>query len=685
NDAKAGGGGACGGGNGGGGPPTGMARDMRGGNGSGAGQVPGLGGRGGRLSCLASCYTGNGYDGDGGGSGGGGGTFATQGDPRYDDAVYSGTQFQQKRGLGGAGCSGGYGRSNALPGGEPAASVFTDDRLDNDFWGSGISVRAGRRLRITGELTAPTGGSGGGGGGDTSVKTPGSPCSPTDSNFANDYSGGGGGGGGGVLIVKALGKIEITSTGRITADGGNGGGGEQAGASGEAGGGGGGSGGLVVLMSASRIVIHAHQNNGRYTFRGDPTHPNNSNTDRNYNFAISADGGICTTGNFGSLNVPSKYPGNGQSVRHGSQYDRKPLGAFGGMGVVQLMTPPGDNADGTNTYLDDRIEVVLPANPPAGIDKRTILGWRGIPDEHGTYYDDFDNVIPSTFGEGDIRPAPVLLPVPFNSKSRLRSKWIDTGSSRRRLLAQPNGARVLRDDGNNVTGPVYAFAGLDQGGHRPGYVKYAAVGQSAVRIEYPTAVEATKVTGIDAAASHLGAPAYRLLLERPSLGDQVDRYAQYEAELLGVGGAAIGSQRILSHDSSSMLLAVDGSLLPTGIEQVRVLAKFFKVTTDGSEGLGHTWLYDEQPVPEANVRIGFAFHQDPSVATGRYPADPEQFVYDLDDAGLQAWILANGAPAFLQWDVTFDMTYDPFDTGARSLRPNSPRPMLEYLRIPFRF
>ena len=685
NFAKAGGIGVCAGGNGGDGTPSGTSRDMRGGTGNGPGQVPGLGGAGGRLACLATCYTGNGYNGNGGGSGGGGGAFATQGDPTYDTATYTGTQFLQKTGAGGVGCSGGYGRAGTLPGGEAGRRVFADARADNDFWGSGISLRSGRRIRIVGELSVPVGGGGGGGGGDTSVLTPGTPCSPTDSNFANDYSGGGGGGGGGVLIVKAIGKIEITSTGKISADGGHGGGGEQAGSCGEAGGGGAGSGGLVVLMSATKIVIHPHHTNGRYTFRGDTAHPNNDATNKNYDFAISADGAVCTTGGFSQPNVAGKYPGNGQNVRPGSQYDSKPLGAFGGMGVVQLMTPPGDNSDGTNTFLDDRIEVVLPASPPAGIDKRTILGWRGIPDETGTYYDDFNNVIPSTFGEGDIRPAPILLPVPFNSKSRARSRWIDTGRSQRRLVATAGGARAIVDNGSNAAGPIYEFAGLDQAGSEPGYVGYEPIGQNAVRIPYPTPVAATAVTAIDAAATHLGAPAYRLTLASPTLGERPDRYAQYEAELLDGGGVLIGSHRILAHGDAELVLATDGDLLPSGIQQVRVRAKFFQLTTNGSEGLGNTWSFDGSPVPEANVRIGFAFHQDPGATTGRFPADPESFVYDMADADLQTWIQANGQPAFVQWDVMFDMTYDPHGTGARSLSPASPRPRLEYLRIPFRF
>lgn len=689
NFAKAGGVGVCGGGNGGPGTPSGIARDLRGGTGNGPLQVPGTGGGGGRIACLSGCYTGTGYRGSGGGSGGGGGTLATQGDPWYDDTVYAPGTFDQKRGIGGRGCSGGAGTRTAfLEGGEAGVAVFTDSRLDNDFWGSGVSLRPNRSVRITGELSVPMGGGGGGGGGDTAHNTS---CSTTDPTFTNDYSGGGGGGGAGVLIVKALGQIEITATGKITADGGNGGGGEQVGACGEAGGGGAGSGGLVVLMSATGIKIHAHRDGNRYTYSGDPSLPNNSSTDKNYDFAISADGGVCGTGNFGTPVVANKYPANGQNVMSGNQYDGNPLGALGGMGIVQLMTPPGNNADGTNTFLDDNIEFEIPLNAPAGIDKRVMLGWRGIPDENGDYYDDFDNIIPQSFGAGDIRPQPILLPVPFNAKSRVRSKWLDTGASLRRMVTTETGSRALLNNGTNVQGPIYEFAGLDLNSTEQGYIDYESVGQSGVNVLYPTVVSKVGIASLSANATYLGQPAYQIDLAAAALGTQADRYAQYEAELLNSSEAVIGSLRILSHDEDTLLLAADGGLLPAGATDLRVRAKFFRVETNGSEGLGPVYLGDgDEATPVGNVRIGFAFHSDPAAGpAGRVPAanDPSPFIYDMaNDARLQAYIQANGsAPQFVQWDITFDMTYRPGTTTPPGLSPRSPRPGLDFLRLPFRF
>lgn len=704
NFAKAGGVGVCGGGNGGEGTPSATQRDLRGGTGRGPLQAAGKGGRGGYLACTSGCYTGSGYNSSGGGSGGGGGTMATQGDLNWRGTIPTGiqpntsgnTQFQQVLGYGGAGCSGtSQNRTAFLAGGEPGDLLFTDTRVDNNFWGSAIDVN--RNLRITGELSVPVGGGGGGGGGDTSGQQD---CTLTGSNPTNDYSGGGGGGGAGVLIVKALQEITITQTGKIEADGGNGGGGEQVGACGEAGGGGGGAGGMVILMSAKGIIIEAHGDqsvgtNGRFVY-GSPsttataTHPYLGN---DYSFAISADGGVCRTGGFGSVNVQGKYRPSGQAMFAGTSYDGEPLGGLGGMGIVQLMVPPGENlVDGTNTRLDDNISFRLPGSTVdlLGDSKRQLLGWRGFPDATGTYVDDFGNPTNIGSNEGDIRPSPIVMPVPFNSKSRVRSKWIDTGSSQRRPLAAGDGLpRGLVTAGGAEVGPTFEFAGTDVSSVVAGYVDYEVVGQS-VRIRYPTAVAPTTISSIDTNATYLGENAYRISLTNGTLGNEDNRYAQYEAELLNSAGSVLAGYRILSHTANEMLVEATAGLIPTQADRVQVRSKFFKVVTSGAEGLGSTYQpLGGQPIPISNVRIGFAFHQDPdpsNIMAGRYPETSEQdFVRDLNDPGLQAWIAANGAPRYVQWDVIFDMAFKPGPAAPPALNPSTPRPQLDFLRLPFRF
>lgn len=357
--------GACTGGNGGQGSPVFTDRSFLGQAGFGAFQVPGLGGRGGRLSCLPPF---------GSGSGGGGGGFATIGDAFYLSA--DGDPVLQALGFGGYG-------SGGVPGGAPGASPFADGRPENDF--IGVSWDLNRRVVIQGELTMLRGGQGGGGGGDRALQ-----CTTNDPLFINDAKGGGGGAGGGAVLVLAFNDLTIGPQGRVSADGGDGGGGEQAGSNNQGGGGAGGSGGLVVLAAGNRIALHAH---GETYANGD------------YDFAITADGGIGAQGNFAGVGISSKYPPAPTAAYASS------AGGFGGMGIVQLFARPGNNVDGTNTILDDSIDVYRNGVPLLGTEKQRYLGWRGWPDRFGNWVDDAGQATANEGREGDVRPAPVLLPL----------------------------------------------------------------------------------------------------------------------------------------------------------------------------------------------------------------------------------------------------------------------------------
>lgn len=362
NFPAAGGAGACGGGYGGMGSPNAMARSVTGEFGFGPNNAIGGGGAPGQLDCLLACAT---------GSGGGGGALATQGDPSYPLVT-----FQAVRGQGGQVCG-------PVPGGLPGVLPFTDGRDDNDFWGLAYDLNRG--VAVMGELPLPIGGQGGGGGGDTAVS-----CAVNDPLFVNDSKGGGGGGGGGIVAVVAQGKV-IVRGGRITANGGHGGGGEQAGSSNEAGGGGGGSGGMVLVFGGRGLELHA---------LGE-TYANN-----NYEFCISADGGVCLTSGFGGGPVVTgKYPPVAQA------YGNAALGGFGGMGVVQLYAPVGSNADNTNTILDDGIDVYVQGSLATGALKQRFLAWRGFRNNSGVRVDDFGQPTNIGANEGDIRPSPVLFPV----------------------------------------------------------------------------------------------------------------------------------------------------------------------------------------------------------------------------------------------------------------------------------
>jgi len=379
--AKSGGVGGPAGGNGGAGTPATTAQSLYGQSGFGPGNAPGLGGRGGLLSFVAAC---------GRGSGGGGGSFATAGDPWFRTPAGTGTSFLQRAGNGGMGCLGVSGSANRtlLPG--TAGPVrFVDARPDNDFFGLGYDFAA--QQFVQGELSSLTGGAGGGGGGDMSNDN-----TLFSSNWPLDASGGGGGGGGGCLVIVALNRIVVGDTGSITANGGHGGGGEQAGSSNKGGGGGGGSGGLLILVAANEIELHV---------KGE-TYANND-----YDFVLSADGGVCRTSGYLPPYIVGKYPPNGQPTIAGNVYDSYPHGGFGGMGVVQMIAPIGNNTDGTNTRLDDNIRLFRNGTPLTGAEKQRYLAWRGFIDANGVRVDDLGNAIVIGDDEGDIRPTPHLLPL----------------------------------------------------------------------------------------------------------------------------------------------------------------------------------------------------------------------------------------------------------------------------------
>ncbi|MEC9047366.1 MAG: Ig-like domain-containing protein [Planctomycetota bacterium] len=685
NVAKEGGAGVCGGGDGGAGSPSALLRDIAGAPGNGPLQAAEQGGRGGTLSCTAGC---------GRGSGGGGGSLSTQGDPGYKQLIRpAGTVpigtgnppplnpfaiFQQQTGIGGQGCSGPAGTvTRSLEGAVPGPTVFVDARTDNDFWG--VGVRYDTSLRITGELSVPIGGGGGGGGGDLSYN---SECGVEDPNFENDSSGGGGGGGGGVLIVKALGDIIISDGGRITADGGSGGGGEPSSTSTRGGGGGGGSGGMVILMSAKSIVINAKSGDGQsYSYR-----------DNDYDFAISADGGVCVTGNAPPV-VAGKYPASGSAVTEQSTliYDSSPLGGFGGMGIVQLMVPPGElNSDNTNTVLDDNIRILTGGLEANGQQKIDLLSWRGYPNSFGQGVDDQgQEVNPQGLDEGEIRPRPHLLPTPFGSSSRLRSKWIDTGATARRALSlDDNLPRGIVEQGGALAGPGYEWAGVeeDPASVALGYAKYEISQGRGVTV-FPEAVAPAGILTSNANASFQGRLAYRVTLSSAALGATDDRYVQYEAELLDNSGSRLGSYRILSHTANELVLSTESGALEVAATQVRVVQKFFEIITDGLEGLGSTYGGSQSNrVPIANIRFGFAFHQNPQdPAAQRFPAAPGTYAYDLSDPTVQEQIRQLGAN-FVQWDLLFDTKFRAaVGDSPPDLNPETPRPELHFLRLPFRF
>jgi hypothetical protein len=724
--------GACGGGNGGRGSPSATDSDRQGENGFGPFQTPSGGGRGGQHSCTSSVQN------CGRGGGGGGGSFSTQGDPHYILAWVTNPP-QPTYPFVGLGRGGRMCLSNNGTQAEPGPLGFTDTRRDNNFWGAGIDQarNGGAGLRVLGELLNTRGGSGGGGGGDS-----GSRC-PPNPGFITDTKGGGGGAGGGIIVIKALGRVIIKGSGLINANGGNGGGGEQAGTNGNAGGGGAGSGGMIVIMSGSGIHIVRH---GQPTQSGVGAYADgvvNSATNGAYDFAIQCDGGVGLRGPFQGNAIDGKYPGRGGPTAN-SVWDVNPIGGFGGMGLVQLMAPPGDrpitdSPDGTRTRLDDNIFFydddarltlgLASPNPHApggpamtGTLKARFIGWRGFINEAGVGMDDVGMEVRlpnNNNGEGDIRPSPILLPAPFGAISRARSRWIDTGATVR--VPDPTGVdntprrmveRVDQSDPTNPftslkAGPTYLFSGLFHGASEPqGYVRYE---QSATGVQrfVPAVLSApAAVAGVEGNATWRGKSAYLLRLAAPSavLGQIPGRYTGYRAQLRNTLGSVLGVYRILGHTGTEIYLSPEGGFLPEEpTTAVQVLADMIGFRNNEGEGFGATFTENGRNVPFINARVGFAFHINPKDARAgtdpnRIPQDATKFLYELDlqrpevmrqirDLGKQSSPLAGAVS--VQYDILFNLSYSEISAGnvnsRRVVVPSAPRPELRYLVLPFQF
>jgi len=707
----AGGAGACSGGRGGRGSVATDGRSENGEAGFGPGDRPGGGGRGGQHSCQADTRNGCRI-----GSGGGGGSFATAGDPDFYTAFArfreGGTgRFEAMGGDGRTGCN----KTSAGEGLAPGASgpvAFVDGSAGNDFFGAGLRFSdAGLpAARTSGELDAPRGGAGGGGGGDGATD-----CNNL-SSWRSDAKGGGGGGGAGVLIVQCLGSVRILANGRITANGGDGGGGAPNGTSAASAGlaagagGGGGSGGMVVLM-CSRLDVVRHGEPGHAAY-GDADAGFTNRHRGPYDFAIMADGGVGLRGPLsGAMAIRGKYPdaylANEAPERAGSwhlaQGDR-PVGGFGGNGVVQLMTPSLGDADGTGSFFDDSIhfyasDADLLASPPVPLPsaaKKALLGWRGHRDANGRVDDRGHAIVVSEngFNLGDVKPAPILLPVPFGPLSRAVSRPIDLGHVVRTPVRAAEGVGSIVEQGSAggdpfnslLAGPTFVFGGTvrGSGSSLDGYLAWDADGAQTAPL---VAGSTSAVSRVVPDATFNSRPALRVELtaRNPILAQIPGRYTGYLAQLVGANGSLVAQMRVLGHDGTTLHLDARGAAPPAGaVEIVQIVRQFVAVETDGTRGLGPA----RNGVPLANVRLGFAFYRDPSDLGTRHPA--AGFEYGLDVANWDLMRqLRGGHYRFVQYEVVFNTLFSPEASGHvdpdRRLRPSMPRPLVREIVLPLQF
>ncbi|PIE24364.1 MAG: hypothetical protein CSA62_03525 [Planctomycetota bacterium] len=576
------------------------------------------------------------------GSGGGGGSHRIKGD---DD--YYGQTNAMVRGDGGG-----------AKGGKAGPTVVTNSRSDDDFFGTLVNNKG---ELVVGELSAPIGGAGGGGGGDrTAAKENNGSCFQAGQGFLNDQKGGGGGGGAGVLIVKALGPIIIGDKGLVSADGGKGGGGQDAGSCRHGGGGGSGSGGMVLLMSASRIEFETH--GGRWASAGS----------WDSSFAISADGDIGTNSGFISPLRDRKY--SGASQWNAGVANR---GGFGGMGIVQLMVPPASDADGTNDPQDDNITVRNGSTVLSGTQKRDYLY------------------------SGDIRPNPVIMPVPFSQYSQARTRWISTGASVRREAS--SGARAVSP---GTHGPEYFFSGLNKSGKAAGYIRTnpsSGIYRPA-KVQLAGKVETVVIKSLrDNGEKFRGQSAHVLEIGSDLLPTD-GSLSNYQLRLYDSVGTELRDFRILGHDTDTLWLAASSGSAPANAAKFSILDKFFEVITNGNEGLGATYIHgpvgNQQRFPTANIQVGFAFHKDPAnpdffTQNGqrfdrkRFPQNLNEFVFDLESKGLTSnrEKLRQLSYPFAKIMVRFNTDYNEADpTISRAgVGPNNSKPGLRFVLLPYRY
>lgn len=475
---------------------------------------------------------------------------------------------------------------------------------------------------------------------------------------------------------------------------------------------------MIVLMAGRRIQIHKH--GGPYAA---PTN--------NYNFAISADGGVGRMMNNGSNSgvINSKYNPPPHSGNVGRLMNARPSGAFGGLGIIQLMAPPGPNPgedDQTNTILDDSIDIIDPTTMVKleGAQKMRFLAWRGIKDSNGIPRDDAGAEVTIGKDEGDMRPSPMLMPAPYGTRSRIRSRWIDLGAADRRMTAL-GGDNIPRGVAQTGTftpgdsfGPRPEFSALVGGDMNTdplaGYLKTKDSVVSGVDIDYPEVPGATDIpvlsiktfnVGSDPAAYYRGHKKYvkvTLVAPNATLGSLPQRYSHYFAVITLGRTLLAGDFRILGHDSQTIYL-VHGISSPSDMTasstndiKITITSKLFSVFTDGVEGFPQAFVGRvARPgqgvlVPRANIRIGFAFHQDPKNPTAdRFPplnAGKPTFFADWGNP-FEIKKLHEGGYRFVMYDILFNTKYqeDPSLPNSNSLGPDTPRPELRRLVLPYRY
>jgi len=283
-------------------------------------------------------------------------------------------------------------------------------------------------------------------------------------------------------------------------------------------------------------------------------------------------------------------------------------------------------------------------------------------------------------------------------------------------MGQGGGTASYIDDARNrivdesvgAAGPDYFFSGTIWDDNKPS-VGYLDTNLTNGRLESQVVASETVKSLYSDATTVRGRPAHAVTVEGTPLPVPTEKggwsYANYQARLM-VEGHKILDYRILGNTKSTLYLDAAAGPLPTEVDEVQILAKFFDVVTGLgnklTDGLGPTYGIDRKKgteyYPIANVQLGFAFHKDPAnpllntngtIDGNRYPEKVSDFLYtlDLQNAAEREKLRQMHMP-FVRVQVRFNLNYnpdDPFSPGANPVGPLTEKPRLKFLFLPYRF
>lgn len=643
NQPESGGAGVAGGGKGGTGSFLITQVTPRGGNGQGAFGVANLGGEGGEAG-WSTDNSSNGVNRRPGG--GGGGRFGHD-----EETLWTGTGAP----VGGAWCprqeiygldaeSGFPGSPNATSsqgqhfpyGGHDGVGPFgLFPGTDNDFWGTKImNFGTLSETLVVGELSGAIGGSGGGAGGDATLIGANESYPPPTLVYVNQDKGAGGGGGAGALTILALGDIKVTATGKISAIGGHGSGGENTSGVNRIGGGsGGGSGGHLILQTAGTIDLSSV-----------PTGFMGIDARGGQGGAGAGDNGGASAHELTAINKDAKHPGVAvdptdnpwedidpscqnytNSLSTNQTYMVRITGGDGGPGLVQLHV--GD--------LDT--DILYPTNEAS---LRTVV--RPVP--HGY---DFDSR----------QWQDHLLPI-FGRFSMSQSRWISLGESAIDPFSPALDELSFLFGGTNLTTGEVLDVDMDE-----------VVDALPPILTQALVLDAGDTTNRTVILDPTGlAPGDEIYERNPNLLRNFN---------LTVGGIPynVGGAELDSGDGMLHVQVSDPNAdLSTAMGSVELRPRYFAVSTSGIENYLPT---------NASVSLQFELAEaDPNDPSSPHPTARTDFQANIfEPLDLQAAYNVDPTQVrFLRYRVTFDIT-----GGIVDLDADTPRPKLEFLRVPFRF